>query len=181
MQLCNPPDEIVYKNHLHLNEAIWSNTSSAGWWRTARFEVHRVGPWTRWQVVSYSCKVGNTLKYAHVRMAPNWVGAPVSIARITWGIHSEHAHALCRPDPIIVGPLNWVFFWACSVLTAFFYASIRSLSLGAPFRYVFSISMVLPLGIMHAKHYPRRKWHEGGRKEHKAEINCRVWDLKKKF
>ncbi len=36
-------------------------------------------------------------------------------------------------------------------------ASIRSLSLGALFRYVYFISVALSLSIMHAKHYPRKK------------------------
>ncbi len=36
----------------------------------------------------------------------------------TWGIHSKHAHALRRPDPIIVGLSKWELFCACSVWTA---------------------------------------------------------------
>ncbi len=57
-------------------------------------------------------------------------------------------------------------------VTDIIFASIRSLSLGAPFWYVFSISVALSLSMIHVKHYPRRKWCEGGRKEHKAETNC---------
>ncbi len=53
----------------------------------------------------------------------------------------------------------------------FYHASIRSLSLGAPFWYVFFISVTQSLSIMHAKHYPRRKWREGGRDEHKVKTN----------
>ncbi len=64
----------------------------------------------------------------------------------------------------------------------FYYATIRSLSLGAPIWYVFPISMMPSLSMMHAKHYPRGKWHEGDRKEHKVETNCvRVSDNKKNF
>ncbi len=63
------------------------------------------------------------------------------------------------------------------------YTSIRLLSLGAPFLYVFFfISMALSLSIMRAKHYPRRKWHEGGRNKQKVETNCvRIWSNKKYF
>ncbi len=54
----------------------------------------------------------------------------------------------------------------------FCYASIRSFSLGAPFWYIFSISVALSLSMKHAKHYRWRKWREGDRKGHKAEMNC---------
>ncbi len=54
----------------------------------------------------------------------------------------------------------------------FFYASIKSLSLGAPFRYGFLILVALSLNslcfTMHAQHYPKRKWCEGGRNEWRA-------------
>ncbi len=40
-------------------------------------------------------------------------------AQTTWGICSEDAHALPRPDPIIVvSPSKWAFFCVCSVWTA---------------------------------------------------------------
>ncbi len=69
-----------------------------------------------------------------------------------------------------------------SQFSLFSYASIRLLSLGAPFQYVFSISVALSLSMMHKKHYPRTKWREGGRKEHKMETNCIcVWGNKKNF
>ncbi len=38
----------------------------------------------------------------------------------------------------------------------------------------------LSFSMMHVKHYPRRKWREGDRKEHKVETNCiGVWENKK--
>ncbi len=49
----------------------------------------------------------------------NCFGMPVWTAQTTWGIHSEHAHALCEADLIIVGPSTWVLFCACSVWTDF--------------------------------------------------------------
>ncbi len=47
----------------------------------------------------------------------------------------------------------------------FYYASIGSFSLSAPFRYDFFTSVALSLSITPAKHYHKRKWREGGRKE----------------
>ncbi len=68
------------------------------------------------------------------------------------------------------------------LFSCFYYVSIRSLSLGTPFQYVFSISVALFLSTMNVKHYPRRKWRKGGRDEHKVEPNCvTVWDNKKYF
>ncbi len=62
------------------------------------------------------------------------------------------------------------------VIFVIFIVSIRLLSLGAPFWYVFTLSVALSLSMMHAKHYLRRKWRDRGWKEHKAETNCiRVW------
>ncbi len=62
-------------------------------------------------------------------------------------------------------PINLVVSYSCKFLidNYFYYASIMSVSFGAPFQY---------LSMMHEKHYPRRKWRDGGRKEHKAETNC---------
>ncbi len=78
---------------------------------------------------------------------------------------------------------NMYFRWTFKKFYPFFYyASIRSLSLGALFWYVFSISVALSLCMMYVKHYPRRKWGESGKNEHKAETNClSVWDNKKNF
>ncbi len=53
------------------------------------------------------------------RTAPNYLGASVWAAQTTWGICSKHAHALCEPDLIVVGPSEWALFCTCSVWTAF--------------------------------------------------------------
>ncbi len=66
-----------------------------------------------------STKAGNTLKHAQVHAKLNCLGTPVWTAQTTWGICSKHAHALRRPDPIVVGPSKWALFCVCSVWTAF--------------------------------------------------------------
>ncbi len=69
--------------------------------------------------------------------------------------------------------------WHMKILT-FYYASIRSLSLGTPFWHVFSISVAPSLGMMHAKHYPKRKRVVGMNIRWKR--NCaHIWDNKKYF
>ncbi len=50
------------------------------------------------------------------RSTPNCRSAPVWTAQTTWGIRSEHAHALCGLNPIIIHPSKLALF--CSVRTA---------------------------------------------------------------
>ncbi len=74
-------------------------------------------------------------------------------------------------------PAKKIWFWTLRRVsvtmvtnTAFYYASVRSLSLQRPFLgCFFDIGSAISRCGTTIKHYSRRKWGEGGRKEHKAE------------
>ncbi len=61
-----------------------------------------------------------------------------------------------------------------SICTHFYHSSISSISLRAPFRYIFSILVALSLRSLWnydaCAHYHRRKWRKRGRKERHAHI-----------
>ncbi len=62
----------------------------------------------------------------------------------------------------------------------FYYASIRSLSHGGPFRYVFWYQWHYLLVWCMRNIIPGGKWREGSRNRHKAETNwVHIWDDKK--
>ncbi len=63
------------------------------------------------------CKAENTREHAQIRIALHQI--VLAQQHKTWGICSEHAHALRGPDPIVVSPSKWALFCVRSMWTAF--------------------------------------------------------------
>ncbi len=90
------------------------------------------------------------------RTTLNYLSPPLWTAQTTWGIHSEYAHVLCRPELIVVvGPSKWALFCACLMWTAF----CRFCCLGGKETYFMTLNKILlssmHIGsVTHAPHAP---------------------------